>query len=62
MQPLDTPPFYAGGIGAAITGTCGGVKVKTDMQVVATKGVLKTGILGIITLPCTLGQACPPRR
>ena len=38
MQPVDTPPFYAAGIGAAITGTRGGVKINADMQVLNKKG------------------------
>jgi FAD binding domain len=38
MRPVDTPPFYAAGIGAAITGTRGGVKINADMQVLDKKG------------------------
>ena len=43
MQPLDTPPFYAAGIGAAITGTRGGVKINADMQVLDKKGRVDPG-------------------
>jgi fumarate reductase flavoprotein subunit len=44
MQPLDTPPFYAAGIGAAITGTRGGVKINADMQVLHTQGRVIPGL------------------
>ncbi len=47
MQPVDTPPFYAAGIGAAITGTRGGVKVNPDMQVLDKKGRIIPGLYAV---------------
>lgn len=47
MQPIDTPPFYAAGIGAAITGTRGGVKVNTNMQVLDKKGRVIPGLYAV---------------
>jgi len=47
MRPIDTPPFYAAGIGAAITGTRGGVKVDLDMQVVDKKGRVIPGLYAV---------------
>jgi succinate dehydrogenase/fumarate reductase flavoprotein subunit len=47
MQPLDTPPYYAAGIGAAITGTRGGVKVNADMQVLDKKGRVIPGLYAV---------------
>jgi fumarate reductase flavoprotein subunit len=47
MQPLDTPPFYAAGIGAAITGTRGGVKINPDMQVLDKKGRAIPGLYAV---------------
>lgn len=47
MQPIDTPPFYAAGIGAAITGTRGGVKVNAHMQVLNKKGRVIPGLYAV---------------
>jgi fumarate reductase flavoprotein subunit len=47
MRPVDTPPFYAAGIGAAITGTRGGVKINADMQVLDKKGRVIPGLYAI---------------
>jgi predicted oxidoreductase len=47
MQPVDTPPFYAAGIGAAITGTRGGVKINADMQVLNKKGRIIPGLYAV---------------
>ena len=47
MQPIDTPPFYAAGIGAAITGTRGGVKINADMQVLDKKGRIIPGLYAV---------------
>ncbi len=47
MQPLDTPPYYAAGIGAAITGTRGGVKINPDMQVLDKKGRSIPGLYAV---------------
>jgi len=47
MQPIDTPPFYAAGIGAAITGTRGGVKVNANMQVLDKKGRVISGLYAV---------------
>jgi fumarate reductase flavoprotein subunit len=47
IQPLDTPPHHAAGIGAAITGTRGGVKVNNDMQVVDKKGRVIPGLYAV---------------
>ena len=47
MQPIDTPPFYAAGIGAAITGTRGGVKINADMQVLDKRGRVIPGLYAV---------------
>jgi fumarate reductase flavoprotein subunit len=47
MQSIDTPPFYAAGIGAAITGTRGGVKVNVDMQVLDKRGRVISGLYAV---------------
>jgi fumarate reductase flavoprotein subunit len=47
MKPIDTPPFYAAGIGAAITGTRGGVKINADMQVLDKKGRVIPGLYAV---------------
>ncbi|MCL5736580.1 MAG: FAD-dependent oxidoreductase [Actinobacteria bacterium] len=47
MRPIDTPPFYAAGIGAAITGTRGGVKINADMQVLDKKGLVIPGLYAV---------------
>jgi len=47
LKPLDTPPFYAAGIGAAITGTRGGVKVNPDMQVLDKRGRAIPGLYAV---------------
>jgi succinate dehydrogenase/fumarate reductase flavoprotein subunit len=47
MQPIDTPPFYAAGIGAAITGTRGGVKINADMQVLDRRGRVIPGLYAV---------------
>jgi succinate dehydrogenase/fumarate reductase flavoprotein subunit len=47
MQPLDTPPYYAAGIGAAITSTRGGVKINANMQVLDKKGAVIPGLYAV---------------
>ena len=47
MQPIDTPPFYAAGIGAAITSTRGGLKINADMQVLDRKGLVIPGLYAV---------------
>lgn len=47
MRPIDTPPFYAAGIGAAITSTRGGLKINADMQVLDKKGVAIPGLYAV---------------
>lgn len=47
LQPIDTPPFYAAGIGAAITGTRGGVKINAHMQVLNKKGRVIPGLYAV---------------
>lgn len=47
LQPVDTPPFYAAGIGAAITGTRGGVKINADMQVLNKRGRVIPGLYAV---------------
>jgi succinate dehydrogenase/fumarate reductase flavoprotein subunit len=47
LQPVDTPPYYAAGIGAAITGTRGGVKINPDMQVLNKKGRIIPGLYAV---------------
>jgi hypothetical protein len=47
MKPLDAPPFYAAGIGAAITSTRGGLKINANMQVLDKKGLVIPGLYAV---------------
>jgi succinate dehydrogenase/fumarate reductase flavoprotein subunit len=62
MQPLDTPPFYAAGIGAAITSTRGGLKINSDMQVLDKKGRPIPGLYAVgNTAGSFYGVVYPPQ-
>jgi fumarate reductase flavoprotein subunit len=62
MQPIDTPPFYGAGIGAAITSTRGGLKINADMQVLDRKGLVIPGLYAVgNTAGSFYGMVYPPQ-